>query len=212
MVSAVREDRAMLHHYDGKHAPDRASEGDPGFARDVVTRVGFQMLVAYRAMRCLVEAGIPLAPQVASRMIRHLYGSDIHWEAQIEPGVVFVHGMGLALSSAARVQRGAILFQHVTLGLSFDQATQTTGAPLIERDVHVGAGTTIVGPVTIGARSKVTANCFVRTSVPPDSIVEAPAPVVSARSPRARVASPPPEAAHDPVSARGPARATRDRE
>jgi serine O-acetyltransferase len=191
MVEAIREDRAMLHYYDAKHAPERASEGDPGFARDMVTRVGFQMLVAYRAMRFLVDARVPLAPQVASRVIRHVYGSDIHWETEIEPGVVFVHGMGLALSSAARVQRGAILFQHVTLGMSLDPVTRESGAPVVERDVHVGAGSTLVGPIRVGARSKVTANCFLRTSVPADSLVEAPAPTVSARASRSRVASVP---------------------
>jgi serine acetyltransferase len=38
-----------------------------------------------------------------------------------------------------------------------------------------------VGPVRVGARSKISANCFVRTSVPPDSLVEAARPVVSPR-------------------------------
>jgi len=186
MIAAINEDRAMLHHYDAKHAPEREVHGDSGFARDVVTRIGFQMMVAYRAMRFLVDARVPLGPQLASRMIRHVYGSDIHWGAELEPGVVIVHGMGLALSSAARVRRGVILFQHVTLGMSIDPVTRENGAPLIERDVHVGAGSTIVGPITIGARSKVTANCFVHTSVPPDSLIEAPAPAVSARPTRAR--------------------------
>jgi serine O-acetyltransferase len=139
-------------------------------------------------MRFCADAGIPLAPQVASRAIRHLYGSDIHWEAELEPGIVFVHGMGLAVSRAARVQRGAILFQHVTLGLGVDPETRAVGAPTIERDTHVGAGSTLVGPITVGARSKVTANCFVRESVPSDSIVEAPTPAVSSREPRAGAA------------------------
>ncbi len=188
MVAAVREDRAMMLHYDEKHAKPasdgRAREGDAGLARDLVTRIGFQMLVACRAMRFFVDARVPLAPQIMSRMIRHLYGSDIHWDAEIEPGVVIVHGMGLAVSSAARVQRGVILFQHVTLGMSFDPETRTTGAPLVEQNVHVGAGSTLVGPITIGARSKVTANCFVRASVPPDSLVEAAAPAVTLRRAR----------------------------
>jgi serine O-acetyltransferase len=181
MVSAVREDRAMLHHYDTKYA-EAGARAPAGFAGDLVTRIGFQMLVAYRAMRFFADARIPLAPMVVSRVIRHVYGSDIHWEARLEPGVVFVHGMGLAVSAAARVERGAILFQHVTLGISRDGTTSRVGAPVIERDAHVGAGATIVGPITIGARSKVMANCFVRASVPPDSLVEAPAPTVTVRS------------------------------
>lgn len=180
MIAAVREDRAMLHHYDAKYDSGRKL-GEVPFAQDVATRIGFQMLVAYRAMRFCVDARIPLAPQIASRVIRHLYGSDIHWQAQLEPGVVVVHGMGLAVSAAARVQRGVILFQHVTLGMSTDPETRRIGAPLVESGAHIGAGSTIVGPITIGARSKVTANCLVRRSVPADSIVEAPAPTVTAR-------------------------------
>jgi serine O-acetyltransferase len=183
MVGAVREDHRMLRHYDAKYAPER--EDISGLPRDLVTRVGFQILVAYRGMRFCSEARIPLAPQVASRLIRHVYGSDIHWEAQMDPGVVLVHGMGLAISRAASVETGAILFQNVTLGMSTDAAGRS-GAPTVERDVHVGAGSTIVGPITLGARSKVTANCFVRASVPPDSLVEAPQPNVSARIARDR--------------------------
>jgi serine O-acetyltransferase len=183
MVTAVRADHEMLHHYDTKYGGP--ADGAAGtLARDLVVRVGFQMLAACRAMRFCADAGIPLAPQVASRVIRHMYGSDIHWEAHLEPGIVVVHGMGLAVSRAARVERGAILFQHVTLGLGVDPASRAVGAPTIERDAQVGAGSTLVGPITVGARSKVTANCFVRESIPADSLVEAPAPAVVPRERR----------------------------
>jgi serine O-acetyltransferase len=182
MVAAIREDRAMLHHYDAKYSDGRRGSGDTSLARDAVTRVGFQMLVAYRAMRFLVEAGVPVAPMVVSRLIRHAYGSDIHWEAEFEPGVVLVRGMGLAVSAAARVEKGAILFQHVTLGMSRDATTSRVGAPVIEHDAHIGAGAAIVGPTTIGAGSKVMAGCVVRASVPAESLVEAPAPGVTVRA------------------------------
>jgi serine acetyltransferase len=181
MVAAVREDHAMMHHYDGKYAGDRG-DGDASLARDLVTRVGFQMLAACRVMHFCVDAQIPLAPKVASRVIRHLYGSDVHWEAQLAPGIVVVHGMGLAISRAARVHAGAILFQNVTLGMGTDPGTRMPGAPTVERDVHIGPGSTLVGPITVGAGSKVTANCFVRTSVPPQSLVEAPSPGVTVRA------------------------------
>ena len=183
LETAVREDHAMLVHYDGKYASDTRGD-EAGIAHDLVTRVGFQMLAACRVMRFCADAGVPLAPKVLSRMIRHVYGSDVHWEAEIDPGIVVVHGMGIAISRSARVGRGAILFQNVTLGASTDAQSLETGAPVIERDVHIGVGSTLVGPITVGARSKITANCFVRQSVPPDSLVEAPAAVVTARRPR----------------------------
>ncbi len=189
MVGAVREDHEMMRRYDDRYAPDLRG-GASTLGRDLVTRIGFQTLAACRAMRFCVEADIPLAPRVASRLIRHAYGSDIHWEAELAPGIVVVHGMGLAVSRAARVGRGAILFQNVTLGMGIDPISRTSGAPQIEPDVHVGAGSTLVGPITVGARSKVTANCFLRTSVPPDSLVEAPAPLVAPRvGPRAVASS-----------------------
>jgi serine O-acetyltransferase len=184
MVAAVREDHAMMRHYDERYAKGTRGR-DASFAEDLVSRIGFQMLFTYRAMRFCVEAEIPLAPRVASRLIRHVYGSDIHWEAKLEPGIVIVHGMGLAISHAARVQRGAILFQNVTLGMGTDPVSRRSGAPLVEEGVHVGAGSTLFGPITVGARSKVTSNCLLRASVPPDSLVEAPAPKVSVRPLRA---------------------------
>ncbi len=187
MVDAVRADHEMLLRYDGKYG---APEGAGNLARDLVVRVGFQMLAACRAMKFCADAGIPLAPQIASRAIRHLYGSDVHWEAELEPGIVIVHGMGLAISRAARVERGAILFQHVTLGLGVDPVTRESGAPTIESETHVGAGSTLVGPIRVGARSKVTANCFVRESVPEDSLVEAPAPAVTRRGRKGDAATP----------------------
>ncbi len=166
--------------YDEKYAAD-GRERESSLAKDLVSRIGFQMLVSYRAMRMCVDAEIPLLPRVASRLIRHVYGSDIHWEAQLAPGVVVVHGMGLAISHAAQVQRGAILFQNVTLGMGTDPLTRKSGAPVVEQGVHVGAGSTLFGPIIVGARSKVTSNCLLRASVPPDSLVEAPAPKVSVR-------------------------------
>jgi serine O-acetyltransferase len=191
MVDAVRDDHTTMHRYDAKYAADRG-DGDASLARDFVTRIGFQMLVACRFMRFCHEGGIPLAPRVASRAIRHLYGSDVHWEADLEPGIVLVHGMGLAISKAAHVERGAVIFQNLTLGLGTDPATREVGAPRIERDVVVGAGCTVIGPVSIGQGTKITSNCLIRTSVPAQSLVEAPTPVVSQR--RARGGEPSPEA------------------
>lgn len=171
---AVREDHATMRYYAAKYGKpgDAGSEAD--LPRDAVQKVGFQIMVAYRLMRFFVEAKVPLAPQVVSRGIRHLYGSDIHWEARFEPGVMIVHGMGMCISKYARVGRGVILFQHVTLGDGTHPETRKTGGPTIEDDVHVGAGSVVLGPVTIGARTKIMATSVVRSSVPADSLVTVP--------------------------------------
>ena len=180
LVESVREDHALVHHHGVKYGgkPDRPE----ALAAALVEKVGLQMMAAYRLMTLFSRAGIPLAPRVMSRLIRHAYGSDIHWNAELAPGVMIVHGMGMAVSYDARVGRGVVLSHHVTLGLGTHPDTREVGGPTIEDDVVIGPGVTILGPVTIGARSKIMPGCLVVRSVPPDSLVEAVMPSVKPRS------------------------------
>jgi serine O-acetyltransferase len=99
---------------------------------------------------------------------------EIHCNAQIDPGVSIVHGLGLVISHASHVKSGCILSQNVTLGEARDLKTKKKGAPTLENNVHIGPGATILGPVTIGANSKIMAGAVVTESVPPFSIVKAP--------------------------------------
>jgi serine O-acetyltransferase len=144
-------------------------------------RIGFQIMFAYRLMRLFGALGIPLVPQIVSRLIRHLYGSDIHWKAELEPGVTLVHGMGLCISGSVRVGAGAILFQHVTLGENIHPETREIGSPQLGPDVHVGPGATLIGPISIGPGSKIGAGCLVTSSVPPGSRVQSEPPTVRPR-------------------------------
>ena len=161
-------------------SPHRAAEAS-SVGRDAIEKVGFQLMAAYRLMRFFVGVDARLASRVTSRAIRHLYGSDIHWDADIAPGVMVVHGMGMAISNAARIEEGVLLFQHVTLGEGRHPDTREVGAPTVERDAVIGAGATILGPVTIGARTKIMPGCVIVRSVPPDSIVESPETTVRSR-------------------------------
>ncbi len=176
---AVAADHETLQHYGEKYGGRTADPSD--LPKDAVRRIGFQIMVAVRLMHFFRDAGSKTGAMITSRMIRHLYGSDIHWDASIMPGVLIVHGMGLAISSKARIGHDAILFQNVTLGESTGPETHETGAPTIGPNVHIMPGATLLGPITVGERSKIMAGCVVRTSVPPDSLVLAPEPEVRSR-------------------------------
>lgn len=192
LAHGVREDHAMVRFYADKYDGRGGGQGGHGghgaggdhasLAGDAVKKIGLQIMVAYRVMRFFRAAGLGLAAQLASRLIRHLYGSDIHWDAELAPGVVIVHGFGLAISYAAKVDRGCILYQNVTLGFGTD-AERRGGAPHLREDVHVGIGATLFGPIEVGAGTKIMAGCVLRESVGPRSVVEAPTPGVSARAP-----------------------------
>ena len=179
----------MVRFHAGKY--DARDSGSPfsergSLAADAVKKIGFQIMVAYRTMRFLRASGLGLGAQFMSRLIRHAYASDIHWEADFEPGITIVHGFGLAISYAARVRHGCILFQNVTLGYGPDPETKVGGAPLLEKNVHVGIGATLYGPITVGEGTKIMAGCVLSRSVPARSIVEAPVPQTSPRvTPRA---------------------------
>lgn len=171
----------------GTHASRKAETSGEGsvsrsIAKDAVNNIGFQLLMGYRLMRYFVRSGQPLAAKFCSRLLRHLYGSDIHWDADFEPGIVIVHGFGLAIAGGVKVERGCILFQHITLGTSLHPETRQAGAPHLERDVHVGVGCTIVGPIRIGKESKIMANCVVLRDVPERSLVESAMPETKKRA------------------------------
>jgi serine acetyltransferase/GT2 family glycosyltransferase len=209
MLAAIREDHRMMEFYAGKYdaREDVRREGAEGAAPgpadvratpyaglarttgDAVKKIGFQILVAYRVMRWFRARGNVLGAQFVSRLIRHAFGSDIHWDAELAPGVMIVHGFGLAISYAARVSEGCILFQNVTLGYGPGEERGHGGgggAPLLERGVHVGIGATLYGPIVVGEGSKIMAGCVLARSVPARSIVLAAAPQVTARAPAHR--------------------------
>jgi serine acetyltransferase/GT2 family glycosyltransferase len=186
LAREVLTDRETMRRYQDKYGRKEGAEG--GVASDLVQKVGLQMLATYRVMRALRDAQFPLAARGVSRLMRHAYGSDLHWDAEFAPGVVIVHGMGMAISHSARVGPGCILMHQVTLAYSSDPVTGESGAPTLEANVHVGPGATLIGPITVGEGSKIMAGVVLNHSVPPRSVVEAPTPTVRARAP-ARVAA-----------------------
>jgi serine O-acetyltransferase len=185
LMAEISADHSTMSGYQAKYDARAAEPTRLGSA--LVTKIGFQLMVAYRLMRAFHRAGLPLAAKAASRAIRHLYGADIHWEAELAPGVMIVHGMGLAISHQARVASGCILFQNVTLGMGTDPLSRLTGAPTVESNVHIGPGATLIGPITVGAGSKVMGGVVLTQSVPPGSLVESPPPRIGPRVARGEV-------------------------
>lgn len=178
LIDEVREDHRVMRLYDHKYG----GRADSPLVSDLVSRIGLQMIASYRLMHALAGSGARLPAKITSRAIRLVYGSDIHWNARLAPGVLIVHGMGMAISGEASVGPRSILFQNVTLGMGIDPVTRRSGAPQVEEDVHIGPGATLLGPITIGAGSKIMAGAVVTHSIPRGSIVEAPVPRILPRT------------------------------
>ncbi|MBE2248998.1 MAG: hypothetical protein IAE78_05555 [Myxococcus sp.] len=177
---AVRADYGSLQHYRQKYRAEVVPL--TRLPADAVKKIGFQMMVATRAMRLLRDLPLPLGGQVGSRLIRHLYGAEIHWNTEVHGGVCIVHGTGLVLSHRAVIGEGCILFHNVTLGEALDPVTKESGAPTLGKNVHVGPGSTLLGPIHVGDGTKIMAGTVLTCSVPPYSLVKPAEPTVSARA------------------------------
>ena len=73
----------------------------------------------------------------------------------------------------------------MSLGEGIDPVTREIGGPVLDEHVHVGPGAAILGPITVGASTKVGAGSVLRHSVPPYTRVEAPEPICTSRNPHA---------------------------
>lgn len=179
LLSTVRADHDALRASQARYGDGHVVSGS--LLRALVTNIGFQQLAVFRVAAWCAQHGVTPIAMLLSRLIRHVHGAEMHWNATIEPGVVLVHGNGLVVSRSAHVATGCVLSQHVTLGISRGVAGDA-GAPRLEADVHVAPGAVLVGPIVIGAGSKIGPNTFVSNDVHPGNVVtQAPAVVTRRR-------------------------------
>jgi len=181
-VAAVRADYASVQQNRAKYHQEKVSLAR--MPADFVRKIGFQTLTVVRLMQLCRDLKVPVAPMALSRALRHLYGTEIHWDADIAPGISIVHGVGLVISHAATVGENCILFHNVTLGEGLDKETKKRGAPTLEARVHVGPGATLLGPIVVGTGTKIGAGAVLDHSVPPNSLVMPQGPKIVARSVR----------------------------
>ncbi|MBN2715710.1 MAG: glycosyltransferase [Deltaproteobacteria bacterium] len=142
---------------------------DASSAKVIAHDVGLQILLGVRLMQFFRDTGQSMQSNIVSRMIRHLYAADIHPDAKIEPGISIVHGNGVVIGGDVTIGKGCIIFQNATLGDGRDPITGKTGSPTLGENVHIGPGSSLFGPITVGANSKLMAGTVLVESLPPNS-------------------------------------------
>jgi serine O-acetyltransferase len=109
---------------------------------------------------------------------RWVSGIEIHPGAKIGRRFFIDHGSAVVIGETVRIGDDVMLYHQVTLGSVGwwrDMARPAGSArhPTLEDGVIVGTNASILGPVTIGARSVIGAHAVVLESVPPGSRVSA---------------------------------------
>ncbi|MEH2672593.1 serine acetyltransferase [Bradyrhizobium elkanii] len=105
-------------------------------------------------------------------------GIDIHPGARIGSGFFIDHGTGVVIGETAIIGNNVRVYQAVTLGARHfptdDEGHVIKGDarhPIVEDDVVIYAGATILGRITIGRGSTIGGNVWLTKDVPPNSIV-----------------------------------------
>ncbi|SLM63228.1 Serine acetyltransferase [Dickeya aquatica] len=158
-----------------------AYQGDPSArSRDEVLLCypGIHAVMHYRLAHELYQLGFPLLARIVTEKAHSETGIDIHPGAQISEGFFIDHGTGVVIGETAIIGKRVRLYQAVTLGAK-RFATDNDGQlqknyprhPIVEDDVVIYAGATILGRITIGARSSIGGNVWLTQDVLPDSNV-----------------------------------------
>ncbi len=156
-----------------------AFEGDPA-ARSLdevlVCYPGIAAIIHYRIAHELHKLGLPLIARIISEIAHSATGIDIHPGATIGDGFFIDHGTGVVIGETAIIGRHVRLYQAVTLGAKrFPTNAQghlikgDARHPIVEDDVVIYAGATILGRITIGAHSVIGGNVWLTKSVPAHS-------------------------------------------
>jgi serine O-acetyltransferase len=135
----------------------------------LLTYGGVQALLSHRIAHAAQEVGIPLVPHGLAYLSRMTTGVEIHPAAKIGDALFIDHGAGVVIGETAEIGDNVTLYQGVTLGgTGFARGKRH---PTVDDDVVIGSGAKLLGPIHVGANSKIGANSVVIHDVPPNSTV-----------------------------------------
>jgi len=158
-----------------------AYQGDPAAASAseiLLCYPGMTAIIYYRLAHALHELGAPLVARLISDIAHSSTAIDIHPAAQIGSHFFIDHGTGVVIGETAIIGRRVRLYQAVTLGAKRFVEDQNgilvkgePRHPIVEDDVVIYAGATILGRITIGQGSIIGGNVWLVQSVPARSHV-----------------------------------------
>jgi serine O-acetyltransferase len=158
---------------------EAAYEGDPALkSRDeaIFAYPGLNAVTVQRIAHELHVLGVPLIPRIMTEYAHTMTGIDIHPGAAIGERFFIDHGTGVVIGETAIIGNRVRLYQGVTLGAkSFpldEKGNPIKGVdrhPIVEDDVVVYAGATILGRITIGKGSSVGGNVWLTHALPAGS-------------------------------------------
>jgi serine O-acetyltransferase len=161
-----------------------AYDGDPSAKSQdevLLSFPGIRAVIHHRIAHSLYTLDTPIIARIVAEGAHSATGIDIHPGAKIGGSFFIDHGTGVVIGETAVLGERVRLYQAVTLGakrFSIDEHGALVKGqprhPIVEDDVVIYAGATILGRVTIGRGSVIGGNVWLTRSVPAGSnIVQA---------------------------------------
>ena len=156
---------------------EAAYKGDPAarsYTEVIRAYPGFQAIMTQRVAHELYTAGGPVYARELTEAAKSLTGIDIHPGATVGGYFFIDHGTGVVIGETATIGDWVRIYQDVTLGaLHFEEEEDADHAlkkgykrhPDIGDNVVIGAGSKILGPITIGDHVSIGANTWVTEDV-----------------------------------------------
>jgi serine O-acetyltransferase len=153
-----------------------AFQGDPA-ARSVdevlLCYPGVLAMIHHRIAHTLYVLGLPILARIITEIAHSQTGIDIHPGAQIGQGFFIDHGTGVVIGETAVIGERVRLYQNVTLGAkrfpAAEDGTLQKGLPrhpVVEDDVVIYGGATVLGRVRLGRGAVIGGNVWVTHDVP----------------------------------------------
>jgi serine O-acetyltransferase len=156
-----------------------AYEGDPAATspdETVICYPGILAITNHRLAHELYRLEVPILPRIISEQAHSVTGIDIHPGASIGEQFFIDHGTGVVIGETCVIGKRVRIYQGVTLGAkSFpldEHGNPIKGIPrhpIVEDDVIIYGGATILGRITIGKGSVIGGNVWLTRSTPPRS-------------------------------------------
>ena len=158
-----------------------AYQGDPAatsYAEILLCYPGMLAIIHHRLAHALHTLDAPFLARLIADIAHAKSGIDIHPGATIGGSFFIDHGTGVVVGETAVIGERVRLYQAVTLGAKrfpteADGTLVKGGArhPVVEDDVVIYAGATVLGRITIGRGSTIGGNFWLTHSVPANSNV-----------------------------------------
>lgn len=147
-------------------------ERDPacvGYSHALLLFKGFHALEAHRIQHALWNRGQDLMALALQSRISAVFSLDIHPAARLGKGILIDHGTGVVIGETCVIGDHVSILQGVTLGGT--GKVNGDRHPKIGSHVLIGAHSTVLGNIQVGAGSMISAGSLVLKPVEPHTMV-----------------------------------------